>query len=157
MDFHWQNLPWGGKFPGEGGNSRKNFTLGDLTEFLHKILVSCLTLSLPIQFCMWRCSGGIILGLFPACFYFWKKNLRKGVFLEWSRNRLEIKVFIKWKYAKHNFSDWIVQKPILRGGRFSARTALSGGNFKGCLYFKLDEVFMENFPCWGEVSLLRLS
>ena len=27
----------------------------------------------------------------------------KEAFLKWSRNRLEIKVFFKWKYAKENF------------------------------------------------------
>jgi len=64
---HGDNFPLGGKF--SGMNCREEVLhWWELTEFLYEILVNCLTLSLTTQFCMWRCSGGIVRGLFSAYF-----------------------------------------------------------------------------------------
>ena len=91
IGFHRQNPPGGGKFPKEGVSfPEKILNWGNLKEFPYEIvincltlslptlLVKCLTLSLPTQFCMWRCSGGIIRGLFFACFDFQEKIATEG-------------------------------------------------------------------------------
>ena len=67
-------------------------------------------LSLPIHFCMWRCSGGIVKGEFSAYLDFQKRILRKGGISGAIEKQLEFKFFCKWKYVKDNFSGWIFCK-----------------------------------------------
>ena len=55
------------------------FNRGDLTEFLYGIHVNCLKLALLTQFSIWRCSGGIIRGLFSMSFDFWKNSTEGGI------------------------------------------------------------------------------
>ena len=64
--FHKINFP-GVNFPGKILQGR------DLTGLLYEILFICLTFSLPTQFCIWSCSGGIIRVLFLPCLNFLEK------------------------------------------------------------------------------------
>ena len=54
-----------------GELSRGIFTLGDLTKFLYEILFVLLTFFLTTQFCMRRCSEGIVCAKFSVVFNFW--------------------------------------------------------------------------------------
>jgi hypothetical protein len=78
VDFHRENLLWGGKFLG-GEFSRENFTLMKFDRLPIRIVFDCLTFPLPTQ--LGRCSKEIMRGLFSACFEFLRKNFHgTGIF-----------------------------------------------------------------------------
>ena len=115
----------------------------------------CLKFSLPTQFCIWRCSGGNIHGLFSECFDFQKTLPQNGAFLVWSRNQLETKVCFKWNYARDTFSGRIICKEFYGERAFSARMDLSGGNLNravGGLHWK--KLPWKNFS-WGGVYFME--
>jgi hypothetical protein len=75
--FLLEELSLGRKISG-GGFSREIFILGGFDRIPLRNFINCLTVSLPTQFCMWRCTEGKIRGIFSVWFDFQKKKSTEG-------------------------------------------------------------------------------
>ena len=61
----------------QGELSTGNFALGGFDR-IHLRNSFCLSFSMPTQFCMWRCSWGIVRRKFSACLDFREMTLMDG-------------------------------------------------------------------------------
>ena len=103
VGFTWGEYSVGGVKSWGGELSRSNFTPRGFDRILMQILLIYLTFYLPIQFCMWRCSEGMVQGNFQCVWISQKICPWKGRFPEGLEKRLEINIFFNESFLRKNF------------------------------------------------------
>ena len=135
VGFNRENFQGRGKFLGFWTLKGKFYTDGNWqnsnSKFFLFVLIVC-----QLNFARGDVLGTLYGGFFSAC-WIGKNFPHKGRFLEWLGKQSEIKLFFKWKYAKENFSGWIVLKKFYEGG-FTARSKYYRG-----VHIKWGKVFTD--------------